>query len=310
MADDPTLLLAAPLDHRGVVAVRGADGRTFLQGLISQDMEKIDAAHAAYGALLTPQGKFLHEFCIAELDGDIVLECESARAADLVARLSRFRLRAKVELIDLSAAFQVLAVFAPGAPERAPRALELDPTPGAARAFANGVAFTDPRRAELGCRAIVPDVGAAMDALEATPTTADEYDRARLALGVPDGKRDLEVEKSTLLEANFDVLNGVDWDKGCYMGQELTARTHYRGLIKQRLVPIRFDGTAPPAGTPIMAGDKAVGKIRSTARGVGLASLRLTALDEAVLTAGEGVVSVAMPDWLRVHTIDPSEANE
>lgn len=299
MSTNPTTteIYATTLDHRGVVAVGGADRRNFLQGLISQDVEKIDASHAAYGALLTPQGKFLHEFCIIESGDRLLLECERDRAADLVIRLSRFRLRAKVDVEDVSGSHQVGVVFSPLAPPLAASLLGLEAMAGAA----TDLAYVDPRLADLGCRMILVE-GADLPAAKAASLA--DYDAWRLELGVADGARDMEIEKTTLLEANFDALNGVDWEKGCYMGQEITARTHYRGLVKRRYISILFNGTAPvngtaPAlGTQIMADGDPIGSVRSTAKNRGLAHMRIDALGSS-LTAEEAGVVATVPNWLK-----------
>jgi folate-binding protein YgfZ len=166
-----------------------------------------------------------------------------------------------------------------------------------------GVAFLDPRLPALGARALLPR-GAAEDALRAAGFAAaalDDYDCLRIGLGVPDGSRDLEVEKSLLLESGFDELNGLDWDKGCYMGQELTARTRYRGLVKKRLLPVEIDGPIPASGTPVLSGEREAGVLRSAVDGRGLALLRLERLDDnaAPLTAGEARLTVIRPDWAK-----------
>jgi folate-binding protein YgfZ len=129
----------------------------------------------------------------------------------------------------------------------------------------------------------------------------EDYDGLRIGLGVPDGSRDLEVEKSLLLESGFDELNGLDWDKGCYMGQELTARTRYRGLTKKRLLPVEIDGPVPESDTVVRCGEREAGVLRSTADGRGLALLRLEHLGEeaAPLTAGEARLTVVKPYWAR-----------
>jgi folate-binding protein YgfZ len=134
------------------------------------------------------------------------------------------------------------------------------------------------------------------------PSNLADYERLRLECGLPDGSRDLVVEKAILLESNFDELHGVDWNKGCYMGQELTARTKYRGLVKKRLLPVEIAGAAPPAGTPVLLGDKDAGEMRSAADGKGLALLRLEQLERALkgegrLTAGDAVLTPHKPDW-------------
>jgi hypothetical protein len=198
----------------------------------------------------------------------------------------------------------VAAIFG----EDALAALQLPAQPGAARAFGGGIAYTDPRLLALGARCILPRENA-YQALAQTgfaETGFDAYDRLRLSLGIADGSRDLAIEKSILLEAGFDELNGVDWNKGCYIGQELTARTKYRGLIKRRLVPVTISGPQPPPGTIICDGGREVGEMRSSRDGRGLALLRIDALrDGRTLTAGEAVILPERPQWLRL-----SEANQ
>jgi folate-binding protein YgfZ len=157
-----------------------------------------------------------------------------------------------------------------------------------------GIVFADPRLPEAGWRVLAP---APLD----TDATAEDYDRHRLALGLPDGARDLEAEKSVLLEAGFDELHGVSWSKGCYMGQELTARTRYRGLVKRRLVPVAVDGPLPARGTPLTdAAGAEVGEMRSGRDGQGLAILRLDALERGPFTAGAARLSPRIPAWMRL----------
>jgi folate-binding protein YgfZ len=263
---------------RGLVSVSGADKQAFLQGLISQDVDRVSATHAAYGAFLTPQGKYLHDFCLAEIDGRLILDGEQGRGDELIARLKRFKLRAKVELTtadDLC----VFAVYG----EHTPAAFDLAEEPGAARWMGNGAAFVDPRSAKLGCRLIAPaaDAAAILDDLPIAEGTFEAYDTLRIRLGIPDGIRDMDVEKSILLECNFDTFNGIDWEKGCYVGQEVTARTKYRGLVKRQLLPVSVEGRTPAQGAAILAGDKQVGEIRSSHDGFAIASIRLDALDSA-----------------------------
>ena len=182
-------------------------------------------------------------------------------------------------------------------------ALGIDAEAGAAKAVEGGAVFTDPRHAGLGARAIVgtDTLAAFLKASSLTEGTIDAYDFARIKLGVPDGSRDMQLEKTILLEAGFDELNGVDWKKGCYMGQELTARTKYRGLVKRRLMPVRIlDGEMPAPGTPVMRDDREVGEIRSGAGTMALAMLRVNVLEDlehAVLSAGGSTVLPVKPDW-------------
>jgi folate-binding protein YgfZ len=292
------------LPDRGILAVSGPDRRTFLQGLVSNDVEKLAAGHAVYAALLTAQGKYLHDFIMVERDEAIWLDAEAARLADLRRRLSIYRLRAKVE-IAARPELGVAAVFG----ESAFPALDLPDQPGAIRTFADGVALVDPRLARLGARIIAERGHLAGIAAAMSPAGFTAYDRHRLALGVPDGSRDLVPEKSILLESGFDELNGVDWQKGCYIGQELTARTKYRGLIKKRLFPVRIDGTAPEPGTIVLAEGRDAGEIRSSRDDLGLALLRLEAVTaNPDLRAENATLTPVRPDWMRTETDSPSPA--
>ena len=289
--------LALILESRAVLRASGADMRAFLQGMISNDIEKLSATRALWSAFLTPQGKFLHEFFLSLDPKDptaVLIDCEAARRDDLKRRLTLYKLRSKVAFEDASQDLTVAVLFGSGAAE----ALGLSQDPGAAASFAGGTAYLDPRLAELGARAVLPKATAEAALREAGFAAAglEDYDRLRISLGVPDGSRDLEVERSPLLENGFDELHGVDWDKGCFMGQELTARTKYRALIKKRLLPVEIEGPAPDPGTPVTRDGKEVGTLRSSADGLGLALLRLEALD-GELTAGAAKLTPRKPAW-------------
>ena len=263
----------AALPRRAVLAIEGDDRTSFLQGLVSNDVAEAAPGRAVWAALLTPQGKWLADFFIFA-DGDrLLLDCERGQAPDVQQRLSRYRLRSKVAL----RAADELSVYAAwgGAPT------------------VQAITAPDPRLPEAGWRLLsaVP-----------LPTTALEadWDCHRLALGLPDGSRDLEAEKTVLLEAGFDELHGVSWSKGCYMGQELTARTKYRGLVKRRLVPVAIQGPLPSPGTPVLSGGSEVGTMRSGREQVGLAVLRLDALDGA-LACGAATLTPRLPSWMQSH---------
>ena len=292
------------LDDRGVLSVKGPDTRGFLQALISNDIDKVDPQRAIYASLLTPQGKFLHDFFIATApDGSgVLIDCEGDRLDDLLRRLAMYRLRARVELEDVSDAHDV--IVAPG-PD-APREFGLQPEPGSARLHAGGVVFTDPRLPAMGVRAMLP-AGAGIAALSAegfAVATADDYQRLRLRHGLPDGSRDIIVEKYLPLECGFDELHAIDYDKGCYVGQELTARTHHRGKIRKRLMPVIVDGPLPEPGTPVLRGGRKVGEIRSGAEGRAIALIRIehlenAAQESAAFTAGAAQVTPVKPEWAR-----------
>jgi folate-binding protein YgfZ len=289
------------LADRGLIGVDGADAREFLQGLVSNDVRRVAPDRAIHAAFLTPQGKYLHDFFIVDDNGGLLLDCEARRLDDLKRRLGIYKLRAKVALADRSEAFVVAALIGDGI--LATLGLPAE-TPGAAARFADGVVYVDPRLAAAGARAVLPRDGAAKALEDAGFAAADRraYDALRIHLGLADGSRDMEVEKAILLENGFDELHGVDWDKGCYMGQELTARTRYRGLIKKRLVPVAVDGPLPATGTPVMFEGKEAGEIRSGVEGAALALMRLEYLDRAAasgqpFTAADARITATKPDW-------------
>lgn len=285
-------------ESRGVIAVEGPDRREFLQGLISNDVRRVTEEQAVYAALLTPQGRYLHDFFVVAMGDSLLLDCEAVRRDDLKRRLSIYRLRAKVTLADATDRLAVALVFG----ERALERLGLPAEPARVLPLGDGLVYVDPRLAGLGARALLPHDAAADLLREAglEPGDPEEYDRLRLRLGVPDGSRDLPIEKAILLENGFDELNGVDWQKGCYIGQELTARTKYRGLVRKRLLPVDIEGAAPEPGTKLMLGEQEAGEMRSAMGDFGLAMIRLEHFERASAdgaTAGAARVRPRRPDW-------------
>ena len=260
---------AAHLPSRAVIEVSGEDRVAFLQGLVSNDVTRAVPGQAVWAALLTPQGKWLADFFITADRDRLLLDAEAGQVAMLVQRLSRFRLRANVAVQPVP--LLVHAGWDGG----------VEP-PGA---------VPDPRLPEAGWRQV-------SELPLATNASAEDWDLHRLRLGLPDGSRDLEAEKTTLLEANFDELNGISWSKGCYMGQELTARTKYRGLLKRRLVPVDIDGPLPPSGAPVVFGGAEVGTMRSGQGRRGLALLRTDAAHDKLLACGGAIMSPAPPAWM------------
>jgi folate-binding protein YgfZ len=261
------------LPARGVIAVAGADRVAFLQGLVSNDVTHVAPGRAVWAALLTPQGKYLADFFILDAGDALLLDCAAAHVALVVQKLTRFRLRAQVTVNDASPCWHVYAAW-----------------PAAPADLGEAIAAPDPRLSDAGWRILSPHL------LTANASSAD-WNAHRLALGLPDGVSDLEPDKSVLLEAGFDELHGVSWTKGCYMGQELTARTKYRGLIKRRLLPVQFVAPLPPPGTPILADGREAGTLRSGQGANALATLRLDALD-APLTCDGKTLRVIRPAWL------------
>lgn len=283
------------LPHRSVIAVSGADRVEFLQGLISNDTTKVAPGQAIWAALLTPQGRFLNDMFVADAgDETLLLETERERAPALAKKLKMYTLRSKATVEDRSATMEVAVAFG----DDASKALGLDGT----------ISFADPRLEALGVRVIAPagQAAALLTGRGFAEAPLAAYDSLRLALGVPDGSRDLTVEKALLLENGFDELNGVDWKKGCYMGQELTARTKYRALIRKRLFPVKVEGALPEPGAPVLLDGEEVGELRSGSGDRALALLKVEAArGGGALTAGDARVTPEIPSWMRL----PETAN-
>lgn len=291
----------ATLPARGVIEVTGEDRVAFLQGLVSNDVAKASPSRAIYAALLTAQGRYLFDFFIIVQGDALYIDTEAARLADLQRRLSLYKLRAKVALSDASARFAVAVAWGDGTAQ----ALDLEDA-GAAKEFAGGVAYVDPRLDTLGARFLVlRENNDAPKQAGFAASDAEAYDRHRLALGVPDGTRDLTPEKALPMEAGFDELNGIDWQKGCYMGQELTARMKYRALVKKRLLPVAIEGGDVAPGTEITQNGSEAGEMLSARDGRGLALLRLEAVDAAQnngadLKAGAALIKPEKPGWMKL----------
>jgi folate-binding protein YgfZ len=283
---------AALLPDRGVVKVACDDARRFLNGLASNDMTKVAPGQARFAALLTPQGKIIVDFIAAEAEpgdgGGFFLDCPRALAPALVEKLNFYRLRAKVTVEDLSPALGVMALW-----------------PGSADSE-YGLCYADPRHAGLGTRIILPPQLAAEAAAElgANLTDSDAYDTHRIALGVPRGGMDFIYGDTFPHEADMDQLAGVDFDKGCYVGQEVVSRVEHRSNARSRVLPIAYDEHSPMQGLAVLAGDKQVGMLGSTAKGRGLALLRLDRITDALasgtpLVAGGIAIRVVRPDWAK-----------
>lgn len=269
----------ALLADRGVIAVSGEDARNFLDNLITNDMGLLDVQDAIHAALLTPQGKILFDFMVVKGPGGFLLETERAKAADLLKRLTLYRLRAKVVLNDISSSRTVVAAWG-GEPPAVPLA----------------VTYADPRAAGLGHRLIMaPEMA---QKLSAEDEGIAAHDRHRIALGVPEAGRDYALGDTFPHEADFDRLNGVSFGKGCFVGQEVVARMQHKTVVRKRIV--RVTGQAPLVeGANICVGTAVIGRVGSVDGRDGLAMLRLDRALEAhtkqqPLTS-EGNVIIADP---------------
>jgi folate-binding protein YgfZ len=282
---------AAFLPDRGVVKVSGEGARDFLNGLVTTDVALLRPGLGRFAALLTPQGKIIVDFLITEAPsghgGGFLFDCPRALAQALADKLGFYKLRAKVTVENLSDNFGVLAAWDGNA----------SVTPD--------LAFADPRDAALGWRILVPEQLAqkVADLIGADLVDSTAYDAHRIATGVPRGGLDFMYGDAFPHETNMDRLHGVDFEKGCYVGQEVVSRMQHRGIARTRTIRIMVDGPAPEPGATILAGDKPVGNMGSTAGHSGLALIRIDRAADAIaagipLTAGGIAIRFAEPDEL------------
>lgn len=257
--------LFARLDSRALVRVSGPDARPFLHNLLTQDVETLEVGAPRFAGLLSPPGRLLFDLFLWAEDDAVVLDVAAERREALLQRLSMYRLRAKVEI-----AADDRPVFVSW--------------PGVAEGFA-----PDPRTAALGGRRLGGEVAA--DAGEAA------WQAHRLAVGAPDPAADAPTDTTYPIEADFDLLNGIDFSKGCFVGQETTSRMKRRGGIRKRMLPITFDGPAPAVGAEVLNGELRAGEVLTGIEGRATALVRLDRIDGALTVDGRAVV-VSRPDWM------------
>jgi tRNA-modifying protein YgfZ len=283
---------AAFLPDRGVVKVSGEDARNFLNGLVTTDVTVVRPGLGRFGALLTPQGKIVIDFLITEAPsghgGGFLIDCPRALAQALTDKLGFYKLRAKVSIENLSDTFGVIAGW-DGAPSIRP-----------------DLAFDDPRSEALGLRILAPETLApkVADLMGAELVDSKTYEAHRIACGAPRGGLDFMYGDAFPHETNMDRLHGIDFDKGCYVGQEVVSRMQHRGIARTRTAKVILDGFAPEPGTAILAGDKPVGTIGSTSGQHGLALIRTDRVTDALeaglaLTAGGLGLRLAEPESVR-----------
>jgi folate-binding protein YgfZ len=282
---------AAILPERTVLRVSGEDARHFLQNLVTSDIETLASGEARFAALLTPQGKILFDFFVLAVadneGGGFLLDAPKALAAELLKRLTFYKLRAKVEIEsrpDLAA-----AVALGGAPPE-----EI------------GFAFKDPRHPKLGTRIILPaaDVNDALGKAGFKLAGAEEWERLRISLGIPEGGKDFVYGDTFPHEADMDQLGGVDFAKGCFIGQEVVSRMQHKSVTRTRVVPVAYKDVTPLEGVEVKIGDKAAGFFGSAANGRGLAKLRLDRVEDGLkagerLSAGNISLTLVKPDWAK-----------
>lgn len=275
------------LENRCILEVAGPDATSFLQGLVTNDIRNVTANKTLYGALLNPQGKFLHDFTIWKGEGGFYLTPEKDRAGDLLKRLTFYKLRTQVTLL-LREDLYLYALWGED---------DLKGEKGDTLQEDGILRCVDPRLKELGYLVLAPAFS--LKGFQAKPF--EDYDRHRLRLGVPDGRRDMKVDRAIPLECGLDELAAISWNKGCYTGQELTARTRYRGLVRKRLFPVRIEGPLPPDGTPVTVLGEDRGEMYSHLQDLGLARLRIEDVEKKhPFMWGEGRLDPLLPSWMKI----------
>jgi folate-binding protein YgfZ len=276
---------ASLLAGRSVLRIGGADARKYLQGLITNDIGKAQGAEAIHAGLLSPQGKILFDFFALSAGDGFLIDVAQEKAAELLKRLVFYRLRAQVEIAE-DPSLAVAAAW--GGTPRLPEGAML---------------YADPRLSELGVRILVPK-GTQAAELGCEPAPEEDYHAFRISLGVPEGGRDYGFGDVFPHEALFDQLNGVDFAKGCYVGQEVVARMQHRGTARKRIVPVESEAALPAPGTSVEADGVAIGTIGSVSGASGLALIRLDRAEEALahgktLYAGGVKVTLRRPAFAR-----------
>lgn len=303
------------LAHRGLVRMSGHDSSMFLQGLVTNDMRQFDPnrGHSVmYTLLLNSSGRVLYDLIVYHIkkDGEMpyfLIECEQAVVPEFIGLLKKYKIRKKVDLVDVSEEFQVVAVF----PENYTEALKVCNTSLSTDRRPTVLSCNrDPRLPSFGCRLVLPADMEGSSAIVNSEGVSDvnTYHVRRYMLGLPEGTLDLPPGHCTPLESNAVFLNGVSFTKGCYLGQELTARTHYTGIIRKRLIPVTFtseDYLAKPRDTIVTPEGKNCGRFRNAVGKHGIALLRVADVIEhqgAFLVKNEdgntvGEVMAHLPHW-------------
>jgi len=262
------------LSDRAVIRLAGDEVKPFLQNLVSNDANAVSAGNAVLAALLSPQGKFLFDFFMVADGTDILLDTEAEHADALVKRLNMYKLRSKIT-IEREESVHVNATLDSVTPD-------------------NAIAYPDPRDERMGVRFIAPSAQ--------TDNSLEHYETHRLSLGIPEGHKDA-TERTILLENGYDKLNGVSFSKGCYIGQEVTARSYHKGELRKYIFKVEGEAELPPKGTPIMAGNSTIGDMRSHAGNIGLALIRTDRFEKASeQPTADGIpVTIAKPCWHKIE---------
>lgn len=273
---------------RAFLRISGAEMQEFLQGIITNDMRLLADKPGIFAAMLTPQGKLLHDFFLIKQGDGLLLELPADALESITKKLKLYRLRSRVDMADVSQQWKLIVAWGNIAQTMLPQ---------------GSISLLDPRLRGLGLRIYCPTSVPFIPGPEGREAAFETYDRHRLELAIPDGSRDAS-DRNVVLELGYDQLGGVSFTKGCFIGQEVTARMHHRHVLKKCLFSIRSNGPALPAyGTPVLAGDKEIGDMRSSRGDIGLAQLRIEEWQAAqsagmALQAGDVTITATLPDYM------------
>ena len=275
------------LTDRGLVRISGADCIDFLQNLLTCDLKELQASGTKFGALLTPQGKLQFDFVLHRLDDSILIDMQKSILPDFVKRMDTYKLRSNVEIEDISSSHIVLGIW------------------NTTRAIDNAIASNpDPRLPDLGFRSVClsEKVADAISDPSLAPCQLEDYHNFRIKLGVPAGDHDFQYGSVFPYDVNMDNLNGIDFAKGCYIGQEVISRMKHRSTARKRSVIVTADGPLPVAGTEIRAEGRGIGTLGSSAEGIGIAVIRLdrakSSMDSSTPMLVEDIeITIEIPKW-------------
>jgi folate-binding protein YgfZ len=287
------------LDDRAILYINGEDAKEFLQNLISNDINKVSDVNSCFSSLLTPQGKFLYEFIIVKHKSGYLLDCEKPQAEELFKQLSLYKLRSKVEILNLSNEF-VVAAFSH---EKFLTFDEAKDQPGYTIKYREDPIFLDPRNKDLGARLIInlEKLYLSLKKLDLHDSNLKEYYSLSHSLGIV--PKDLNKLKDKLfgIECNFEELNGIDFKKGCYVGQENTARIKLKNKLSKRLFPINVINGKLHEGESIYNNEVEIGKvlIDSDYPFALIKYLNENFDEKANFKTKEASINVNKPDWIK-----------
>ena len=287
------------LDDRGLLYIQGDDIKEFLQNIISNDIHKVTDNFSCYASLLTPQGKYLFDFIVLKHKKGYFIDCNKKQINQLYEHLNLYKLRSKVEILNLSNEFVVAAISR----EKFLSIENSKDEAGFTNKYREDPIFLDPRNKELGARLVVnlEKLYLSLKKLELKSSESDEYYNLSHKLGIPQLDTDKLQNKLFGIECNFDELNGLDFKKGCYVGQENTARIKLRNKLTKRIMPIQTVQGKVKVDESIYINDENIGKILiNNSYPFGLIKFKNDSIDfSKEYTCGSSKIKIIKPSWIK-----------